>query len=236
MIGFAFDFHHFYKEADHMKHTLARRLLALFGICLLLGTSLRATTSYASGTDFGVYILRFFEIGPAKFNANQLPALMFGVKDDGKTFLAILRKLPEAYSNYIEDADLVWHQEGTLTTAELNRVKLAQTGLIGVPDQYWPGNDYAIDRVAQATGPKDARLLLNNQLKRANASDSAAVQNAVQIILQIRKRFEPMVVFNWSGGFGRRSSQLTIQSECQVTYPDALLGTTVTDNMTPRDI
>src|SRR6185369_15578016 len=80
------------------------------------------------------------------------------------------------------------------------------------------------------------RLQLNNHLKRGDPTQKAAIDKAVQAILDLRKPFEPLITFGWSGGFGRRATQLTILPDGRLTYEDQMRMITVADKMTQPDM
>ncbi len=217
-----------------MKHYLVRSFLTVSGILLALCIS--TPISHAQGTDLAPFILRFIENGSAQLNANQSIALIFAMKEDGTALLLAEHKIPDSYDTYVRDDDVLWQKPGTVSPDQVKQMLAAQQTLSGLPDQYWPTQDYAVDLPNAGGSTPYKRLLLNHTLKRGSAKDQETLQGAIQTILDVRKTFEPLVVFSWSGGFAGRSTRLTVFPDGQVTYEDKRRRTTVIDRITPPDM
>jgi hypothetical protein len=220
-----------------MKQNLPKYLLALFGACLLFGLSSQAITSSAQSNRTEPFVLRFVEMSLANTNFNQSIVLVFIVRPDGTTSLFAERQLPGYSDPFFDSGVILWQQTGTISPDQLQQVIAVQQSLTTMPsDQYWPVRDYLFDYQISRDPYKEKQINLNHNLKHGSSKTQAALEKAVQTMLYIRKPFEPLVAFGWSGGFGKRDTQLTVLSDGHLTYEDKMLQKTVADKMTQPDL
>src|SRR5262249_27867768 len=131
---------------------------------------------------------------------------------------------------------IIWKQTGKISEDQLNQVIAAQKAISNVPDQYWASKNYAFDFPLSEKPADNKRVQLNNTLKRSNSETKSTLESTVQTLLDIRKPFVPLVAFGWSGGFGKRDTQLTVLPDGRMIYEDQMRQTTVADKMTQPDM
>ena len=154
-------------------------------------------------------------------------SLVFTVNDDATATLEIVRHQKDTNQT-------LWQDSSTITQSQLDEV----IGLVGslstVTDQSWHDKDYTFE-FPTADGNKKP-LELYNGYQHVDPKMDATLQKVVQTLLDIRKPFEPLAVFGWSGGFVGRSTQLTIKADGTATFEDKNRKAVAKDKVSQADI
>jgi hypothetical protein len=189
---------------DEMNRIAMKYFLILLGFCLLFG-AFSAYAREATPDRPGLPVLIFRDMAHAPIS------LVFTLNDDATATLEIVRHQKDTNQT-------LWQDSSTITESQLDEV----IGLVGslstVPDQSWHDKDYTFE-FPTADGNKKP-LELYDGYQHVDPNMDKTLQKVVQTLLDIRKPFEPLVVFGWSGGFVGRSTQLTIKADGTTIFED----------------
>jgi len=114
-----------------------------------------------------------------------------------------------------------WHHDGKLSTEQFAQVKTLAPLLAGLIDQYQPdpaGKDYEF-AVTEASG-KTQKVNLSRRFQAYDKKSVAMLQDAAASLTSIRKPFENLLIFEWTGGFAAQSIVLTIQNDGTAIFED----------------
>lgn len=182
-----------------MKRRLPKSLLLVACVCLLI----RALPVNAQESMVHP-VMTFIE------GSHAARSLNFIVTSDGNATLALVQ-------GKADDQQVLWHETGPITPAQLDVVQALPRLLGSMIDTYWKG-DYAFTFPTPDGKTKSVNLFYGSEHVDASVQD--ALKQALQTLLDIRKPFEPFIVFGWSGGFAARSTQLVIKADGTASYED----------------
>jgi len=202
-----------------MNRNLTTYLLILIGACLLLGTS-ESYAQEATPTETSQPVMIFTEM------AHAPNSLVFTVNSDSTSTLAITLSKND-------QKQIIWQQTDTITSEQLDQVKALGKPLSAITNESWRG-DYSFEFSTDDGKTKTVELFSGYQHVDPNMDKT--LQKIVQTLLDIRKPFEPVVIFGWSGGFVGRSTQLAIKADGTATFEDKNMKAIAKDKVSQADL
>jgi len=141
-------------------------------------------------------------------------ALTFTIKTDGTAILEMTHYQKNG------EPEVIWQQSGLITPEQLTQVDTLPVTLGGLADQFQPDRSKQDVTFVFDIAGKHREISLGTRFQAYDKPMVKTLQAAADVLAAIRKPFETLVIFEWTGGFAGRSTVLSVQNDGSATFED----------------